>query len=173
MRSLVSFEGVCQDTTASFSFDTEATSDPAPACITGTNAKNRAVLDFDAAADEEVFGSIWLPPDWTGAIDVDIEALANEASTASARLGIQTICVGASEAYDPAFNTASTWAWTGDGTANHRIISTKTGITATGCAANERMFFRFYRDADGTSGTDDLAVDLRVVALRFKTRWTP
>jgi len=169
---LFSLEGVCQGTTASFPFDTEATNDPAPACITGTNVKNRAVLDFDAATDEEVFASFWLPSDWTGAIDLKVEAQANEASTASARLGIDTNCIAASEAYDAPLGNTTTWAWTGDGTANHRIISTKTGIATPGCAVDERLFFRFYRDADGTSGTDDLAVDLRVIAVRFTTRRT-
>jgi hypothetical protein len=173
--SLMSYEGVCQDVTASFSFDTSAATDPAPACIIGANILNRAVLDFDATTDESVYGSFCLgvcgaANTWVGAVDVSVEAQANEASAASARLGIQTSCVAASEAFDQAFNAANTWAWTGDSTANHRIISTQAAITTTGCASGERLFFRFYRDADGTSGTDDLAVDLRVVAVQFTTR---
>jgi len=176
MRSLVSFEGVCQGTTASFSFDTEATSDPAPACITGTNAKNRAVLDFDAAADEEVFGSIWLPPDWTttGGVDVDVEWQA-AATTGNVEWDIQTICVADAEVYDPAWTVQGAADVVIDatkGTTNQRNIASFTGITVTGCAANERMFFHFWRDAD--DGTNDtMAGDARMIALRFKTRWTP
>jgi hypothetical protein len=176
MRSLVSFEGVCQDTTASFPFDTEATSDPAPACIIGTNTKNRAVLDFDAAADEEVFGSVWLPPDWTttGGVDVDVEWQA-AATTGNVEWDIQTICVADAEGYDPAWTAQGAADVVIDatkGTTNQRNIASFTGITVTGCAANERMFFHFWRDAD--DGTNDtMAGDARLIALRFKTRWTP
>jgi hypothetical protein len=176
MRSLVSFEGVCQGTTASFSFDTEATNDPAPACITGTNAKNRAVLDFDAAADEEVFGSVWLPADWTstGGVDMDVEWQA-AATTGNVEWDIQTICVADAEVYDPAWTVQGAADVVIDatkGTTNQRNIASFTGITVTGCAANERMFFHFWRDAD--DGTNDtMAGDARLTALRFKTRWTP
>jgi len=176
MRSFASFEGVCQDTTASFSFDTEATNDPAPACITGTNTKNRAVLDFDAAADEEVFGSVWLPADWTstGGVDVDVEWQA-AATTGNVEWDIQTICVADAEVYDPAWTVQGAADVVIDatkGTTNQRNIASFTGITVTGCAANERMFFHFWRDAD--DGTNDtMAGDARLTALRFKTRWTP
>lgn len=145
-----------------------AANGPAAGSIAGSNVIH-ATLDFDAATDESVQGSFWLPADWTGNIDLDVEALANETGTNVARLGLQTICVAVGETFDPAFNTAQTFNWTNTGT-NQRVVASQTSITLTTCAANERLYFKFYRDADGTSGTDSLGVDLRLEALRFKIR---
>lgn len=147
-----------------------AANGPASGSIAGSNVIH-ATLDFDAATDESVQGSFWLPADWTGNIDLDVEALANETGTNVARLGIQTICVGAGETYDPAFNTAQTFNWTNTGT-NQRVVASQASLTLTTCVAGERFYFKFYRDADGTSGTDSLGVDLRLEALRFKIRRT-
>jgi hypothetical protein len=173
MRVFHSFEGVCQDTTASFPFDLAATAVPSAACITGTNTLRRAVLDFDADTDELVEASIWLSDDWTatGGVDVDVEWQA-AATTGYTVWAIQTSCVADAEAFDPAWNTASTVKDAAKGTTNQRNIASMTGVDVTGCAANERMFFHFWRDAD--DGTNDtMAGDARLVALRFKTRWTP
>jgi len=173
MRVFHSFEGVCQDTTASFPFDLAATAVPSAACITGTNTLRRAVLDFDADTDELVEASIWLSDDWTatGGVDVDVEWQA-AATTGYTVWAIQTSCVADAEAFDPAWNTASTVKDAAKGTTNQRNIASMTGVDVTGCAANERMFFHFWRDAD--DGTNDtMAGDARMIALRFKTRWTP
>ena len=173
MRVFHSFEGVCQDTTASFPFDLAATAVPSAACITGTNTLRRAVLDFDADTDELVEASIWLSDDWTatGGVDVDVEWQA-AATTGYTVWAIQTSCVADAEAFDPAWNTASTVKDAAKGTTNQRNIASMTGVDVTGCAANERMFFHFWRDAD--DGTNDtMAGDARLTALRFKTRWTP
>lgn len=145
-----------------------STNAPAVSTISGTNVLF-ATLDFDAATDESVQGSFRLPTGWTGNIDLDVEAYANETGTNVARLSIQTICVGSTETWDPSFNTAQTFNWTNTGT-NQRVVATQSALTTTGCAAGERFFFRFLRDADGTSGTDSLGVDLRLISLRFTVR---
>lgn len=142
----------------------------AASSIAGTNTLF-ATLDFDAATDESVQGSFRLPTGWTGNIDLDVEAYANESGTNVARLSIQTICVGSGETWDPSFNTAQTFAWTNTGT-NQRVVATQSALTTTGCSAGERFFFRFLRDADGTSGTDSLGVDFRLVSLKFTVRRT-
>lgn len=136
--------------------------------VTGTTVLN-ATLDFDAAVDESVQGHFWLPGDWTGSLDLNVEGLANEAGANVARLSIQTICIGAGETYDPAFNTAQTFAWTNTG-ANQRVVVTQTALTTTGCVAGERLYFKFLRDADATSGVDSLGVDFRLISLRFTVR---
>jgi hypothetical protein len=83
--------------------------------------------------------------------------------------------VADAEVYDPAWTVQGAADVVIDatkGTTNQRNIASFTGITVTGCAANERMFFHFWRDAD--DGTNDtMAGDARLTALRFKTRWTP
>jgi hypothetical protein len=58
------------------------------------------------------------------------------------------------------------------GTTNQRNIASMTDVDVTGCAANERMFWHFYRY--GTDPVNDtMTGDARRIALRFKTRWTP
>jgi hypothetical protein len=165
-----SFECVAKNGTASCADDTYTSGAPAEAVIPGTYTKARAVLDFDADTEEETFGSVWLPSDWTatGGVDIDVEWQA-AAITGNVVWAIQTICVADAEAFDPAWNTASTVIDAAKGTTNQRNIAPITGITVTGCAANERMFWRFYRDADDAVN-DTMAGDGRRIALRFKTR---
>jgi hypothetical protein len=168
----ISFEGICQNTTGSFSFDLPPTNPAVAACPTGTNIPVRGSLDFNDTTRNNAYGSIWLPPDWTatGGVDVDIEWFA-AATTGHVVWRVATTCTAKDAAYDGALNAASTVTSTAEGTTNLRNVASITGIDVTGCAATNtgtRMFFNFYRLP--TDAADDMAGDARLVALRFKTR---
>ena len=166
---IVSFEGASADgSTGSFALDKCPSLTAGAATVTsGTNVAY-TTLNLDAATDEGGCGSFVLPTGVT-AIDLAVEGLAAEAGTNVARISIAGICVGAGETFDPSYNTAQTFAWTNTGT-SQRVTATQTSLTITGCVATERYYFKFFRDGDGTSGTDSLGVDLRVVAVRFSVR---
>lgn len=166
---IASFEGASADgSTGSFSLDKCAgLTAGATAVVTGTN-QTLVSLDLDAATDEGGCGSFVLPTGVT-AIDVSVEARAAEAGTNVARISVSNVCVEAGASLDTAFSNVNTFAWTNTGL-NQRVTATQTSLTITGCAATERFYFKFFRDGDGTSGTDSLGVDLRVVAVRFSVR---
>jgi hypothetical protein len=164
----------CQNATATANFDTPATNAPAAACVTGTNTQ-KAYLDFDQTTDESVQGSLMLPADWTGAIDVAYKWLTT-AITGSAAWCLQLICVADAETGDPAFPAQASGLCVSDaakGTTNQYNDATDTGVTATGCAAGELMYYRISRDPDQTSTlTDDLAADARLVGVEITLRRT-
>ncbi len=158
---------VCQNTTASLGFSTPTTNAPAATCVTGTNTQY-ATAAFDAATDESGQDHFRLPADWTGAIDAVITWRGATGSTNSVIWDIQTICVADAETGDPAFNTASSVTDAGKGTANQFNTASITGITATGCAAGEELFWKLNRDANNAS--DTYADDAQLVSLEFTIR---
>jgi hypothetical protein len=167
----------CQNATASANFDTPTANAPAAACVTGTNTQ-KAYLDFDQTTDESVQGSMALPADWTGNIDVDYVWLTT-ATTGSATFCFQTVCVNDAETGDPAFTAQNSSTCVSDaakGTTNQYNEASDTAITAgTGtpgtCEAGEIMYYRISRDPDATAGlTDDLAADARLVGVTVTLR---
>jgi hypothetical protein len=162
----------CQNATAFANFDTPTTNAAAAACVFVTNTQ-KAYLDFDQTTDESVQGSLMLPSDFTGAIDVVYKWLTT-ATTGSATWCTQLICVADADTGDPAFPAQASGLCVSDaakGTTNQYNDAFDTGITQTGCAAGELMYYRISRDPDATAGlTDDLAADARLVGVEFTLR---
>lgn len=143
------------------------TARPAPACITGTNTQ-RGALDFDDTNDENAQTTIRLPTDFTGAIDA-VVFWQSTATTGNAVWQVQTICVADAETGDPAYNTASTVTDATKGVANQFNSASLTGITITGCTANEVLFFRIRRnpaDAGDTLGATARLIGVEVTVRR-------
>ncbi len=169
LTSYVTFQaGICQNTTAGTNFSLPAANLPAATCITGSNI-NTAELLFDAGTDESMQSWLRLPTGWTGAIDFALKWRA-AATSGNVVWGLQTICVADAETSDPAFNTANTITDAAKGTTLQENDASTTGITTTGCAAGERMFFKVYRDAD--NGSDTMSGDAGLLSVTFTLRRT-
>lgn len=167
----------CQNATASANFDTPTTNAPATTCVTGTNTQ-KAYLDFDQTTDESVQGSMRLPDDWTGNVDV-VYTWLTTATTGSATWCFQTVCVNDVETGDPAMTAQNSSTCVSDeakGSASQYNEATDTAITmGTGtpgtCEAGEILYYRISRDPNATSGlTDDLAADARLVGVELTLR---
>jgi len=158
---------VCQNTTASLGFSTPTTNPAVAACVTGTNTQYGVAQFADGANSLSVQDHFTLPGDFTGNIDVD-GYWRTSATTGNVVWQVSTICVADAETGDPAFNTASTVTETAKGTTLQFNSFSMTSITITGCAANEEMFFKFFRDPANAS--DTLAATADLIALRFKVR---
>lgn len=162
----------CQNATAFANFDTPTTNAAAATCVSGTNTQ-KAYLDFDQTTDESVEGSLMLPADWTGAIDVAYKWLTT-ATTGSATWCTQVICVADAETGDPAYPAQAAGLCVTDaakGTTNQYNDATDTGITAAGCAAGELMYYRISRDPNETATLlDNLAADARLVGVELTLR---
>lgn len=161
----------CDNTTPNGLWDAPTSNAGAAACVTGSNVQ-KGVLDFDDATDESVQRTLELPADWTGAIDVRIEWLA-AATSGAVGWCVQLICVADGETDDPAFPAQASGNCVSDtakGTTLQKNTATKTGITATGCAAGETMHVAVSRDANGGAVTDDMTGDARLIGVELTLR---
>lgn len=158
--------GTCQNATASHAFNTEATA-PTATCVTGTNTIQGVLQYPDSDGDYDIQANFPLPADWTGAIDLLVKWRA-VATTGDVVWQVQTVCVADGETSDPAFNSAQTITDTAKGTTLQDNEASLTSVTTTGCAAGERLFFRFRRNR--THASDTIANTLDLISLRWTLR---
>lgn len=160
----------CNNATAGLIWDSPTTNAGAAACF-GTNT-TKGVADFDAATDESLHLWYKLPGNLANTtIDGTVIGFA-AATSGTARLGIRLDCSASGESHDITSSNTTTFNWTPNGTTNLQSSATANSLTATGCAANELMKIQFFRDADGTSGTDDMTGDFRGIGLELVIRET-
>lgn len=157
----------CQNTTASLGLSTFTSNQPTAACVTGTNS-TYGVAEFpDSDGEYALQDRLWLPSDLTGTIDLAIK-WRTSATTGDVVWQVQTACVADAETGDPSWNTASTVTDTAKGTTLQWNDATITTVTITGCAADEEMLFRFFRDR--THASDTLGAPPQLISVRFKIR---
>lgn len=145
---------------------------PASNYATPDQRNGRNVLDFDGATDEEAVFSGTLPPHYGGGgLTVAIEVAFTSATSGSGRLqaDIERLQTGTldidADSFTGTFQSAGV---TAPGTSGVTVIGTITftsGAQMDNLAAGERFRIKIRRDADGTSGTDDIATDMELVAV--------
>ncbi len=157
--------GVSQAGTASGACSTPAANAPASTSVVGTNTIY-ATYAFDDGTDESIQCHFSLPPDWDLVID-EATFRWRAASTAMETVwGLQTGCVAIGETGDPAYNAAQTVTDTVQGTTLQWNDATISVVTVTGCAKNEELFIKPFRDAD--NGADDMTGDAELLWIRLK-----
>lgn len=157
----------CLNATATSLYNLPATDPAVAACDTGTNIQ-RATLDFaDGANTLDGQFSIRLSSQFTGTLDAEFTWY-SATTTGSVVWQLATICVANAETGDPAYNTASTVTDLAAGTTNQFNQATITTVTITGCAVDETMFLRAFRDP--TTGADDHAGTARLVGIELTLR---
>ena len=129
-----------------------------------------AVLDFDASTDESaVFVGVMPEGASLGSgLKIRISWMATSATSGACRWGVQIERMNTDEDSD-SFDTAATGGSTTNGTSG---IVTTTEITVTtidSVAAGEPFRLKVFRDADGTSGTDDMTGDAELVAVEVRS----
>jgi hypothetical protein len=129
-----------------------------------------AVLDFDASTDESaVFVGVMPEGASLGSgLKIRINWMATSATSGACRWGVQIERMNTDEDSD-SFDTAATGGSTTSGTSG---IITTTEITVTtidSVAAGEPFRLKVYRDADGTSGTDDMTGDAELVSVEVRS----
>lgn len=160
--------GVCQNTTASLGFNTPTTNAPSAACVTGSQTQ-QAVAQFDAATDESVQHSI-IMLNWNLA-DLTVQGRWRAAATSgNVDWNIQFACVSDAETGDPSWDTdvvSIIDAAKGTTLQHNDFTATITASThLSTCAANEILFWRFFRDADD-AGNDTMTGDAELISLSF------
>lgn len=135
---------------------------PTATTVTGTNQTYGVIRFPDVDGDYGVQVTCVLPPGFTG--NLDAVAWGKTTGTGNFRLQIATKCYASDEANDAAFNMASvfTLAAGTSGRLNRYALS---NITQTGCAANEIMIVRAFRNRTEGSDTLNSTFDLKNMKL--------
>lgn len=159
----------CNNATAIAFWDLPTSTPAVAACVTGTNTQ-KGVLQFaDTSGGFSAQNNYLLPADWSANIDARI-IWRTSATSGNAKFSLSTICtaVDATETDDPSFNTASTVTTAAAGTANRLQTSSITSLTITGCAANELLHIKLFRD--GNDGSDTLSASVDVIGVELTIR---
>lgn len=149
---------------------------PATTRVQGSEAspkKHYLALAYDAATDEHAWWTFRMPANYASAGTVKLQWQANATTATTVRWGVKIGAVTPADADTPnehAQATATTAASSTNTTEANRLTEVSIDCSANldSVAAGDLVFLVIYRDADGTSGTDDLAVDAALVAAAFE-----
>lgn len=132
----------------------------------------RPALAFDAATDETCYWTSVAPQGLTGTITLIVSYIMASATSGSVRWQAQIEAVTAGDATDldatTSFDTANSAGGTVPATAGYLAQISITMTNADSLAAADYYRISLNRDADGTSGTDDAAGDVYVLAVELR-----
>jgi len=147
---------------------------PAAAYATLDTRNAHPCLDFDGATDEEAVFTGILPRNYAGG-GLTIVTYWSFTSATSGSLRVQTsierIDVSSLDIDADSFATANSAGGTAPGTSGQVIAVTTThtsGAQMDSLAAGELFRFKIRRDADGTSGTDDIVSDAELLGVEIR-----
>lgn len=147
---------------------------PASAYATLDSRNSHPCLDFDGATDEEAMFSAVLPAHYAGG-GLTIETFWSFTSATSGSLRVQTaierIDASSLDIDADSFAAFNSAGGTAPGTSGQVIKVTTThasGAEMDSLAAGELYRLKVRRDADGTSGTDDITTDAELLGVIVK-----
>lgn len=152
-------------------FSSEDGAPPSSAFAGWTRRNNHIVAAFDAATDESLDFRGVLPKHYAGGgLTILLHWIAASATTGTCRWSAAMERLNTDMDSD-SFATAQTAGGTANGTSG--IITTtsitmSSGANMDSLAAGEAFRLRISRDADGTSGTDDMTGDAQLVAVEIR-----
>lgn len=133
---------------------------------TTTNKVMVSTLDFDAATNEYAQMTIPMPKSWDeGTLTVQFLWTASSGS-GNVVWAVQAVALSDGDALDTAFGTAQTVTDTLIAVDDLHETSFTSAMTVAGSPVNNDLVcFQFYRDA--VNGSDTLAVDAKLIAVRL------
>lgn len=143
---------------------------PAASYATIDTRNSILVLEYDDTADESAvfIGIVPEAASLGSGLIVKLHWMADTATSGTVRWGVQVERMNTDQDAD-SFDTAATTGTATSGTSG--IIST-TSITITtidSVVAGEPFRLKVYRDADGTSGTDNMTGDAQLVSVEVRS----
>jgi hypothetical protein len=162
-RKMLIIGALCNNTTARPAWSIPTSSAPTANCNTGRNVQE-ATLDF--ADGNSAQYSLYLPSDWTGAIDARLMFF-DSSTSGTVIFQIATVCTATSGSRndDLAFNTTDSFSTiTLNATANALWEATKLSINTTGCQPGNKLQIKITRATDTAAGV------ARFSALELTTR---
>ena len=139
----------------------------------GTGTYARLVLAFDGATDEDAFWTFVAPQGLSGALSAVISYCMASAVTGTVRFEakIEATTPGDTDDLDAAahFGTTNSNGGTVPATTAGKMGQIEVTLTnADSIAAGDYCRLNIHRDADGTTGTDDVTTDLYVLAVELR-----
>lgn len=129
---------------------------------------NTPVLDFDASTDEAaIFSGVLYGYD-SGGVTVDIMWTPSSASSGTCRWGVAFEKRASQDLTADGFATAVTGAGTAQASSSGPVttsIACADGSEMDSLADGGAFRLKVYRDADGTSGTDDMTGDAELIGV--------
>jgi hypothetical protein len=162
-RKMLIIGALCNNATARPVWSMPTSGAPTANCNTGRNVQE-ATLDF--ADGNSAQYSLYLPSDWTGAIDARLMFF-DSATSGTVIFQIATACTATSGSTndDLAFNTTDSFSTiTLNATANALWEATKLSINTTGCQPGNKLQIKITRATDTAAGA------ARFSALELTTR---
>lgn len=160
----------CQNTTPQLIWNVPTTNAPAAACDPGSNTQ-KGYASFDASTDES-FQMDWVLPTGYVSGSLNVTFIWKAAATSGAVIWCaQAVRVPDGATSDPAFPAQAAGnceADTAKGTTLQENHVTLFNITCTSCVDGDHVYVRISRDADGTSGTDDMTGDAHLMKIGRK-----
>jgi hypothetical protein len=147
---------------------------PASAYATIDTRNSHIVLDFDGSTDEEAVFSGVLPAHYAGGgLTINMFWAFTSATSGSLRVqtSIERIDASSLDIDADSFATANSAGGTAPGTSGQVIKVTTTHATGAemdSLAAGEHFRVKIRRDADGTSGTDDITTDAELLMVEIR-----
>lgn len=146
---------------------------PATIAATPDLRNNHPVLDFDGTADEEAVFSSQLPASYGGAgLTVTLTTLCTSATTGSFRFQVAFERMDSATDLDAdsfaSFQSGGGTCPATSGAPATVTINFSNGAQMDSLAAGEPFRLKVRRDADGTSGTDDVTTDVELRMISIK-----
>jgi len=153
-----------------FSFVPGSNEPPATIAATPDTRNAHPVLDFDGAVDEEAVFTCPVMPSNYGGGGITVVTIWSFTSATSGSLRVQTsierMDFSSLDIDADSFATANSAGGTAPGTSGQFIavsVVHATGAEMDSVVAGEPFRVKVRRDADGTSGTDDIASDAELL----------
>jgi len=148
---------------------------PASAAATLDERNAHLVLDFDGASDEEAVFSGVMPANYSAAtgLTVIIHCAFTSATSGSVRwqAAFERIDTSSLDIDADSFASFQSGGGSAPGTSGQVIavsIALTAGAQVDSLVAGEAFRLKIRRDADGTSGTDDITTDAELLAVHVK-----
>lgn len=127
------------------------------------------VLDFDGSTDEEAVWTFIMPAHYSGGgVTVKIHVMFTSATSGTVRFQTSFEAMASQDTDSDGFATANSGGGSANGTSGvETVISINhaNGGEIDSIAAGGVGRFKLRRDADGTSGTDDITTDAEVTSI--------
>lgn len=144
---------------------------PASAYMTLDTRNAHPVLDADGSTDEEaVFRGIMPSNYGNGGVTVKVHVMFTSATTGTGRLQTAFEDMSAQDADSDGFASFNSGSVTPNGTSGiETIVSINhaNGAEMDSVAAGDEFRLKIRRDADGTSGTDDITTDMEIKSVEI------
>jgi len=148
---------------------------PASAAATLDERNAHLVLDFDGATDEEAVFSGVMPKNYsaTTGITVDLFIAFTTATSGNSRwqVAIERLDASGQDIDSDGFAAFQSAGVSAPGTSGQVVVCSVTltaGSQIDSLVAGEAFRLKVRRDADGTSGTDDITTDAELLAVHVK-----